>query len=449
MSRTFMDLTDPVIHLIGSYLNNDSDLAMPSFTPFWENYASEIRPDVVRDFFAFRATCRRVRDVCKVGGLHLVIKSWHQVERLLAEGSAKYLEAVGRARISIIQTQMHDIVSLWSSFTLLLSRMTSLEELILDNLPFCQHARSPQTDTLQLPPYPILPKVISLSIDPRCNLCANAFNQLFIPAAPNIKHLRFRLAISKSQPSRRTKDNIEPIMAAWRKANDNQVMLLQTLCIRLFAVPRSVGKVQDYKDVCQLWPTLTNLHVSRFSDSDHKLQRVIAFVEATPNDPPDWLFRCYNADGPKAAEDDLCFQSIPQLCEWLELPQTLQELDLNWVISLNLERPLHVSPVAGQRRGDPLPAHDPFPPLNTATSVGQYESRMKEAISSAALQILDSIPALERGFFWEDAFDGYKQNWYRWTWEKTVEKDDMVAINVCDNPQLYSEDFLTCRPGGL
>ncbi|WWC91742.1 uncharacterized protein L201_006689 [Kwoniella dendrophila CBS 6074] len=68
-------------------------------------------------------------------------------------------------------------------------------------------------------------------------------------------------------------------------------------------------------------------------------------------------------------------------------------------------------------------------------------------MAQAAHPILEAIPTLQIGYFWEpcefwNCINGQAiPSWYRWEWNRVTNKDGSWYVHVCGKPQHFSADF--------
>ncbi|WVQ80874.1 hypothetical protein IAT38_002981 [Cryptococcus sp. DSM 104549] len=180
MPKVLLDLDNDILIRIIEFTNEDTSMPLPSFQPHWANTLitdhegdtmlspppRQINGEKQTSFFAFRSTCRRIRGLAKLKGLHMHIKYWDDVIRWSKGGaSINILRGIRRLQISIIRPTPSHIVSAWNSVLVFLMNCSNLEELVITGLGLCRHKRQlgrTDTDKLAIPYFDILPQLRSL-----------------------------------------------------------------------------------------------------------------------------------------------------------------------------------------------------------------------------------------------------------------------------------------------
>jgi hypothetical protein len=77
---SLLDPPDEHLIIIGSLLNPETYLPLPSWKPFWNASKSPLDRKSTRDLRAFRATCTRIRGAVKLDGQFLEIQRARAME---------------------------------------------------------------------------------------------------------------------------------------------------------------------------------------------------------------------------------------------------------------------------------------------------------------------------------------------------------------------------------
>ncbi|WVQ80926.1 hypothetical protein IAT38_003033 [Cryptococcus sp. DSM 104549] len=198
---SLLDLSDDTIQHIASYANGDSDIPFPSFRPHWQNFRSSIAAKEGKDLIALRSTCRRLRMVVKLQGLHMRLTSWETMIKHLNNSPVELLHGVKRLEVNILRPVPGALVSSWTSFISFLSLLRNLEELVIINVSLCRHTHDAAPDqdctfthNLRLPPghtQTLFSKLKAVSIACECRFCLLHYTHhpLGRPAPPVSTHL--------------------------------------------------------------------------------------------------------------------------------------------------------------------------------------------------------------------------------------------------------------------
>jgi hypothetical protein len=103
MRPNLLTLDDPILRLIAYHLNDDNFLPLPSFGPFWKNFARPASGRPSKNLRAFRGVSRRLRAVVQLDGLHVWIQSVERMRRWIWDAPGEERGAVStRARINFV-----------------------------------------------------------------------------------------------------------------------------------------------------------------------------------------------------------------------------------------------------------------------------------------------------------------------------------------------------------
>nr|XP_019044090.1 hypothetical protein I302_07370 [Kwoniella bestiolae CBS 10118]OCF23020.1 hypothetical protein I302_07370 [Kwoniella bestiolae CBS 10118] len=147
LPRNLLDLDDVIIRRIGYFLHEDNEIPLPLLHSHWMNFKTHIKPGIGRSY--------------------------------------------RRLEINIPQTAKLSSQSFFSKWLILvefLSKLTSLEELIIIDLPFCQHDQLNEITKRHNKLH--LPRRTSLSLQQTCRLCSTEWISPFLLACPNFLGLK-------------------------------------------------------------------------------------------------------------------------------------------------------------------------------------------------------------------------------------------------------------------
>ncbi|WWD03697.1 hypothetical protein V865_001753 [Kwoniella europaea PYCC6329] len=93
-------------------------------------------------------------------------------------------------------------------------------------------------------------------------------------------------------------------------------------------------------------------------------------------------------------------------------------------------------------------------PNKAHQKIQEYESKLRSAMSKAAIPFLEHIPSLETGYFWEP-YGPLKptgwmdiEEWYRWEYRRVIHNDGSWGVEMMPTPQHLSSDFIA-NPDGM
>ncbi|WWC64529.1 uncharacterized protein I303_107139 [Kwoniella dejecticola CBS 10117] len=137
MPTSLLSLSDETIQHIGYFLHTDNFIPIPFFHPHWENYASEIDPKVQKDYVAFRSTCRRMRTLSPIKGLHIKLKTFERLCSWTTAVPQTVLDGVRRLDVGIPTDKSRSLAATWSTLVFLFSMLNNLEELVFTDSLIC------------------------------------------------------------------------------------------------------------------------------------------------------------------------------------------------------------------------------------------------------------------------------------------------------------------------
>ncbi|KAK6909362.1 hypothetical protein I203_103379 [Kwoniella mangroviensis CBS 8507] len=481
MTPGLLNFSNEIISHIGDFLHQDHDIPIPSFHPHWAGFKHDIVSHVQKDFLSFRSTCTRTRNAIQLRDLHVTISKWSDVLRWNMECSKQVRQAVKRMIIDIpknvgpeiyandhehrLQEKYH-IGGIWSTMTHFLFEFTALEELVIVNIPLCNHGEGPHNlgpDSLNLPSYDFLPALKPLAFECKCYKCSIELPRLFIPAASNIRHLKL---VHTYQEQFSLPTMAEEWMALRKKSEgleDNGIggnlpsLPMETLMVEFLdrSCPRVSTAIEILQPHC---PNLNSLYISMYPENDDAPYsgmclgaKPLDHAASRSDSGSDWIYTILENDD-ATAEDHL--SELEMNRDW-----TTDTFWQDFLISLSGMKKLktlecltcvHVPLVDGKMF---------VPESNTRGSTYEYQlNGLKErsmsnytpngqprmAMTGAAQAMIDHCPSLEKGYFWQwleqDNRHGSpgpeaenngrddEPNWKRWTWSASPTLSSKKAV---------------------
>jgi hypothetical protein len=89
-----LDLSDDLIRHVAHFLNPETYLPDHTFMPFSLDISTKFSSDASKDLRNLRSTCRQIRDVVPLDGLHVTIKGEAGLNQWASEGPEPVLKAV-------------------------------------------------------------------------------------------------------------------------------------------------------------------------------------------------------------------------------------------------------------------------------------------------------------------------------------------------------------------
>ncbi|WWD03718.1 hypothetical protein V865_001774 [Kwoniella europaea PYCC6329] len=164
--------------------------------------------------------------------------------------------------------------------SVILHQIRDSKELVIEDIPLCDHGSAFTTEDLLFPPEYILPKVTSLSISLGCSSCSQTLPIVFLPALPGLEHLKMRLTGPKDDSGAwaQTYDPLEQLRyfhTCWCEGHKQEEWHLKTLYLRVTGSRKlddyEKGTVSFIKEIGVLWPRLEDLQLGRFEEKLGKM----------------------------------------------------------------------------------------------------------------------------------------------------------------------------------
>ncbi|WVR00138.1 hypothetical protein IAU59_007280 [Kwoniella sp. CBS 9459] len=401
MPAQLLDLSRELLRHIGSFLHDDYELSMPSFSPHWANFESEIDKDVVKHYLRFREVCSKIASACPLQGLHLTVNSCSCLLKwLLAPESV--LRGVRRMEIDIQHPPGREAWELWITLQSFLRHYPNLQELVIVNTPMCRHFTSQITLDLLFPmAEPHLPSLESLSFQVECRLCSEQLPKLFIPGAPNLRHLNLCQVDEKGL--------IRPLFSE-SLSQDFPSHRIQTLNIKTH---------QDFKvftdtmnDVGRCFPKLKGLVLSSYVGTYFSPLFVFRLVRDASTHTKIHMLSVSNLGTVELPEHTL------DILTGLLAPLTsLEFIDLSLMVELD-SSPL-LQPITTQAKRSAY--------QRVLSKISLERNRYIEDITAVAQSLADRIPSLRGGLCWESVGD---RCFLRRGWKVTLDPAGTRRVTV-------------------
>ncbi|KAK6909349.1 hypothetical protein L486_01001 [Kwoniella mangroviensis CBS 10435] len=460
---SLLDLEDETIRAISRYTNKDTYIPIPSYGPHYQHFKSEINSRVSRDLLSFRSTCKRIHSLSGLDGLHVKATQGTKTAKWMSEAPREVEQGVRRLEICAPFLTGSDLISTFSALIMFLHRFEDLEELIIGNNPniSCYHLHGYTTSPdqlpgmLKLPLFPFLPKLTSLSVEVACPSCAEQIPKILVPAAPNIQHLKLAVyGLPKPLPLGQFTDAdpwdespdpsevIRDMVTMWCKKNQKDTIGLKTLYMRYW--PRPDERTRDryrstFKRASEAIPSLEEFRVAEFNGITGNLKSGISVKAEFIHDI--WTFEC-DATTDEGDESRCC--SLEETLVALSMPPKIKIFDPIFVLNLPLKRPTVPIASTGHTRSSYLASrsttHRP-----TLEEVKSYENTCRDVFEAAAQTMVDTVPSLEEGYFWEKGTEISKKDWYLWKWKKVI-VNGASQVEVDQFPEMMSSDFISGKP---
>ncbi|WVQ80292.1 hypothetical protein IAT38_002397 [Cryptococcus sp. DSM 104549] len=404
---SLLDLSDDTICSLAHMANGDNDIPFPSFGPHWrKNSHSQIDPAHSSSILALRATCRRLRGMIGHKGLYMRVTRWESMTRHMAHTPVSVLQGVRRLEIDISRPVPRALVSAWAVLTTFLSFLSNLEELVILELSLCRHPREdPEensadlctyTESLRLSPaLQLSPKLAALCVACKCYACAGVYVSNFAPTARDLTHLR--------APELGVYDEDNDIADLWSDDWESKFpgmeLPLRTLRTGIDGLSSSIEDI-DKDEEFDSFSEVSEIHLAPI---------VYYNSHAIATEPLVILFEAITSAFPNLTYFDAALEVIAISPEEYEASVSTQQ----W-----LPPP-------------PNPSDDGHrqPPKYKITS------RIPQLVAAATL-LLQHIPSLERGVFWERANPPGGERWYRWSWELREQGDGTTVPVILKDPEL-------------
>ncbi|WRT70175.1 uncharacterized protein IL334_007169 [Kwoniella shivajii] len=442
MPKSLLDLNDEILWLIGQYVDGDLAIPMPSFGPYWTTYPDLIDPKTSRDLIFFRSTCRRLRHACRLQGIHMVIDEIEvegragPEENLCSDGIQK---CVRRARISpLCRRRSLRGHSPETTFASKLQPLSYLEELSVQHGTETSSKLATQVFETLPEPLDFLPNLKSLSVDFDCNDCSGHLPLLLITSAPKLQHLKMYLDPPVDVPDWDPLQAFSAILKAWTDHNLKPYMPLTTLYLKYpwsarGIIWRSWGKV--IREAFKLLPELEDFQVASFNKKGKELTfgtYLICSKEEQGNaELVQWKFEVMNLeDG-----DWRNSWTLEEMINYLKPSSKLKIFDPIIVIQPGESRPCNLSPSSNHiTRKSIYHDQNSYESSRFEDLLSKYEHLLRSQMKAAAEALIELVPSLQEGAFWERGTEVSYDDWYRWKWTKSIGDDGTPEAEVTKTP---------------
>ncbi|WWC91769.1 uncharacterized protein L201_006716 [Kwoniella dendrophila CBS 6074] len=463
---SLLDLEDDNIRLISQYTNRDTYIPLPSYGPHWQNFKSDINSKVARDLLAFRSTCKRIHNSSRLEGLHIDATQWSKVLKWMCNAPREAEKGVRRIKLSIPPNMDSNSVMMYSTLTTFLSRFDNLEELIICNstMNSCYHrpqgmefdgpnstSNSNGSKEFRLPLYSFLPKLTSFSVEIICPICAEQVPKVLVPAMKNLEHLKFSLFglpdLNVLGPGPWS-DSLDPFLKIqnltdnWSKYNGEDGMKLKTLYLRYSPKPENDTPDQFksiIRRICDALPNLEELKITRFEIPIREDLRCGIKLNGQLIQG-EWHFESGKSEGEGDSK-----QSLQDLLLSLGLSPSIRILDPVLLIEIPEKRPTYSIPSNTETFSSFLLSNQLSTSCETQRDLtGNYEVKLKEAMKVAAQIMINTVPSLEEGTFWEKGTELSKKDWYLWKWHKIIVNGVSIP-KLRESPYMMSREFVSSQ----
>ncbi|WWC94944.1 hypothetical protein V866_001796 [Kwoniella sp. B9012] len=385
------------------------------------------------------------------------------ITKWMSEAPREVEQGVRRLEICPPFLAGSDLISTFSALIIFLHRFENLEELIIGNNPntSCYHLHGYTTSPdqlpgmLKLPLFPFLPRLTSLSVEVNCPSCAEQIPKILVPAAPNIQHLKLSVyGLPKPLPlgqftgadpwdeSPDPSEVIRDMVTMWCENNQKNAIGLKTLYMRYW--PRPDDRTRDgyrstTRKTSEALPNLEELMIAEFNGITGSLKSGINVKTRSNHDI--WIFEC-DATTDEGEEARSC--PLEKTFVTLSLPPKIKIFDPIFVLNFPSKRPTIPIASTGQTRSL-YSASRSITQRPTLEEVKTYEKTCRVVIEAAAQIIVDIVPSLEEGFFWEKGTELSKKDWYLWKWKKVI-VNGISKVEADQFPEMMSSAFISGKP---
>ncbi|WWC72076.1 uncharacterized protein I206_106036 [Kwoniella pini CBS 10737] len=451
---TLLDLEDDTIRLVAHYTNKDVYIPLPSYGPYWQNFKSDINGKVSRDLLAFRATCKRIHGLAKLEGLHLDVQSFPKMMKWSTDAPREVEKAVRRLRICMPGSGGCKVITVFSTLTNFLHRFDNLEELVITDSGGCHHSYGFGGESAprepKLPLYPFLANLRSLAVQVSCPICAQEIPEVLLPAAPKIQHLKSGV-ISRLPPltspiqvpmvfptPTHPFDAINRIKTEWCKRNRRDELSLKTLHL-IYLVPRGL-QIEDQlgattKRTLEILPHLEEFSITRFNDNYETMQSGIKLKGKNVHGHCSFSCEGPFMTGPEAI-------SFEETLGDISFPTRLQTFDPVISISIPLTRPIIGSVASIETTRSAFFGNKQCSNDQQIKETENYEATLKNAMVAAAQILIDNIPSLTSGTFWEKGTERSKKDWNLWSWQKVMINGVSRPV-IANKPDIMTKAFVS------
>ncbi|OCF61339.1 hypothetical protein L486_00987 [Kwoniella mangroviensis CBS 10435] len=450
MPLTLLHLSDEIIQHIAYYVHLDNEIPLPSFNPHWANFKDEIDPANQKDYISFRSTCKRIRELCPLRGLNVVMKSWVKLLKWSVEAPVAVMEAVRRMVIDIDRLDLpkgealakYSIVPIWHTLTSFLRSLHNIQELIIRKTPLCQHGPAILTPSAiyGLEGMYFLPKVESISFETRCRLCCNQVPKLFVPAINHLEHL-------KVSPSKSRQELYGTKKARLIKTDNNFYENIHTLHLKTFVL---VDRLEVLDQISKNCPSIHNLYLTAYDADDNYVVGSCTIFCHQSLTTGEWSFKMNaesyldyfeQADPVNEWGSDQTFDTFLEVISRFEY---LEELDC--LIDFKLKgRTLDPVYPSDSKKSEYYQYRSSLLSSKTKSAdEGDVDEKSKSAMIAAAKLFAATVPTLRVGYFWayipqHPLFE--KGFWRRWRW--TCKRgENEVSVELNDLPEEFKDSWM-------
>ncbi|KAK8853272.1 hypothetical protein IAR55_003975 [Kwoniella newhampshirensis] len=423
MPQNLLDLSDETLLLISHFVHKDNEIELPSFGAHWENFQSDIDPEVAEDYLSFRSSCKRLYKICKLQGLHVRVKRWNKMVKWVEEAPVAVMRGVRRVELDIVRDSVPQVsFSLRSSMiSTFLSGFTNLEELIVTNLPLCRHTRKGYKTHHLRALYDFLKNLLSLCVQVKCDQCSTFIPLWMLSASPILQHLKVADGgFTPSESSGNSNWLLQKILEVYSMRNGCPI---RSLYLGTFWGNEAI------LPVISNFPLIENLQVLQYNEKNLAHSQLVCLP-------------C--KDNILSVSDYTGEQSLRSFADQLRDLRSLKTLDCHLVISPRPEfepttldmydRRSHYSAVEGTP--------------NRSRRALEYRTDVQRILEATAQALTDALPSLQYGAVWQDMDDTVHQHCFRWTFEVQGEQGnrtpvfDPVPVAI---PRIFSANYdATC-----
>ncbi|WWC91765.1 uncharacterized protein L201_006712 [Kwoniella dendrophila CBS 6074] len=310
----------------------------------------------------------------------------------------------------------------------------SLEELDIEDVQRCEHNNSeygPPTPNGRLSAFPRLdfPSLVSLSIDVTCTRCACQLLDMIVPRSPNLKYLKYHLTRGIFEGEAGFGDVIWDIeesllgpFQAWCWRQKSEYLPLKTLNLRYSEIDLyGEDQVQTkWKDVMKLvfttFPDLEHVSIAQNDDLQGILQARFGIL-ILPVDSVN-----YSRDTRIEVIDHIARnvqrQAIRDFIAELSPPLNLKYFDPAFFVQRSFVGPCLQPPDRWRSKRTYFREEHRRQVNKNVEDDGMAETLLRSNMVTIAHRLIELIPSLENGAFWEDASSKTQINWYRWEWKR-------------------------------
>ncbi|GFZ45055.1 hypothetical protein JCM24511_02781 [Saitozyma sp. JCM 24511] len=401
-----LDLSDDLIRHIAHLLSPETYLPDHTFLPFSLDISTKFSCDASKDLRSFRSTCRQIRDVVPLDGLHVTIKGEAGLDRWASEAPQPVLRAVRRLAISDCTEENLEARDRWNvgdvplrwrypydaegyleSTMTFISRLSHLRELILLEIPSGVSSafgnyEQPLEDEGWHGQHAPLQQLESISLDGSWTRYGNISSYLFA-LAPNVTAAKLMLyPPGEHRSSRYAWD--DHLTYCSQRNNPNGT--LRTVYLSLVWGTGTDGDDAIYiiSSIASRFPEVEHLEIRtacRLSPLALDVDEASMQVSVTPTDPEDqngW--------------------SVEKLLDALKLMKKLRIFDAMLNVHVNDGPPRHDIVHRGTTPDD---IEDMLSQASSmAAQIEQWECMERRAQEWMAQRMVQACPTLRQGWWW-------------------------------------------------